>query len=197
MPEPIQSFDFSVLDWIQSNLRNDVLDFIVPRITFLGNAGLIWILLTLVCVGVKKWRKCGLTMAAALLTGLLVGNIILKLLAARDRPCWVSPPEVMLIAVPKDYSFPSCHTLSGFAASVTLLCYTRRAGIPAVILATMIALTRLYLYVHFPSDVLVGFVLGTTIALAAFLLMRRYLWEPMQARFPDLLVYALDEHSPA
>ena len=81
MPEPIQSFDFSVLDWIQSNLRNDVLDFIVPRITFLGNAGLIWILLTLVCVGVKKWRKCGLTMAAALLTGLLVGNIILKLLA--------------------------------------------------------------------------------------------------------------------
>ena len=197
MPEPIQSFDFSVLDWIQSNIRNDVLDFIVPRITFLGNAGLIWILLTLVCVAVKKWRKCGITMAAALLTGLLVGNIVLKLLAARDRPCWISPPEVMLIAVPKDYSFPSCHTLSGFAASVTLLCYTRRAGIPAVILATMIALTRLYLYVHFPSDVLVGFVLGTAIALAAFLLMRRYLWEPMQERFPDLLIYDLDEHSPA
>ena len=197
MPEPIQSLDFSILDWIQPHIRNNVLDFIVPRITFLGNAGLIWILLALTCIAVKKWRKCGLTMAAALLTGLLVGNVIIKLLAARDRPCWISPPEVMLIAVPKDYSFPSCHTLSGFAASVSMLCYSKRAGIPAVILASAIALTRLYLYVHFPSDVLVGFVLGTTIALTAFWLMRRYLWEPMQEHFPELFLSGPDGHSPA
>lgn len=196
MPEPIQSFDFSILDWIQEHIRNSVLDLIVPRITFLGNAGLIWIVLTLTCIAVRKWRKCGLTMAAALITGLLVGNVLLKLLAARDRPCWIAPPEVMLIAIPKDYSFPSCHTLSGFAASVSLLCYTRRAGIPAVILASLIALTRLYLYVHFPSDVLAGFLLGTGIALAMFFLMRRWLWDRMQERFPRLLTQDMTEHSP-
>ena len=189
MPEPIQSIDFSILDWIQSEIRNGPLDWIVPKITSLGNAGLIWIVLALTCVAVKKWRKCGLTMSAALLTGLLVGNVLIKLLAARDRPCWIAPPDVMLIAVPKDYSFPSCHTLSGFAASVSMLCYSRRAGIPAVILAAMIALSRLYLYVHFPSDVLVGFLLGTGIALTAFLLMRRYLWDRMEQRFPNLLLH--------
>ena len=189
MPEPIQSFDFSVLDWIQDNLRCGVLDFLVPKITALGNAGIIWIALALTCLAVKKWRKCGITMAAALITGLLVGNVCLKLLAARDRPCWITEPELMLIAVPKDYSFPSCHTLSSFAASVSLLCYTRRAGIPAVILASLIALTRLYLYVHFPSDVLAGCVLGTGIAIAAFLLTNRFLWDALRRKFPDLLLY--------
>jgi undecaprenyl-diphosphatase len=188
MPEPIQSFDFSVLNWIQDNIRCDVLDFIVPKITALGNAGVLWIVVTLLCVAVRKWRKCGITMAAALLTGLLVGNVCIKLLVARDRPCWIDPPELMLIAIPRDYSFPSCHTLSSFAASVSMLCYTKRAGIPLVVLAAMIALTRLYLYVHFPSDVLVGFMLGTGIAVAAFLLTKRYLWDALDKRFPELLV---------
>ena len=187
MPESIQTLDFSILDWIQEHFRCGTLDFIVPKITALGNAGVLWIILTLVCISVKEWRKCGITMASALLTGLLVGNVVIKLLAQRERPCWISPPELMLIAVPKDYSFPSCHTLSGFAASVSLLCYSRAAGIPAVILAVLIALTRLYLYVHFPSDVLVGFLLGTGIAAAAFLLTRRYLFDALQQKYPALL----------
>lgn len=186
MPEPIQSFDFSILDWIQLHMRNDLLDFLVPKVSALGNAGVIWIVLALTCIAVRKWRRCGLTMAAALIAGLLVGNMFLKLLVARDRPCWIVPPDSMLIAVPRDYSFPSCHTLSGFAASVSMLCFSRRAGIPAVLLAAFIALTRLYLYVHFPSDVLAGFVIGTMIALGAFALMRLYLLDRLESRFPAL-----------
>lgn len=187
MPEVIQRFDFLVLDWIQENIRNAALDQIVPKITMLGNAGVFWIVLTLLCIAVRRWRRCGITMAAALIAGLLVGNVMLKLLIARERPCWISPPELMLISVPKDYSFPSCHTLSSFGASVTLLHYTKRAGIPAVILAGLIALTRLYLYVHFPSDVLAGMLLGVGIAVTVCMLTDRYLWDVLERRFPKIL----------
>lgn len=187
MPEVIQNFDFSILNWIQEFVRNDALDRIVPYVTSLGNAGILWIVLALTCLAVRRWRRCGITMAAALIAGLLVGNLLLKLLIARERPCWISPPEVMLIPIPRDYSFPSCHTLSSFGASVTLLHYSKRAGIPAVIAAGIIALTRLYLYVHFPTDVLVGMLLGTGIAAAACILTDRYLWTVLDRRFPALL----------
>ena len=187
MPDLIQTQDFAILDWIQQYVRNAPLDWIVPKLTLLGNAGMIWIVLTLICLGVRKWRKCGITMAVSLLVGLFIGNLLLKLLVARDRPCWISPPEVMLIAVPRDYSFPSCHTLSGFAASLSLLHHQRMAGIAAVLLATGIALTRLYLYVHFPSDVLAGAILGISIALLVCTLTDRYLWERLNRKFPELL----------
>lgn len=187
MLESIQSFDFSILDWIQEHIRCDALDWIVPKITALGNAGIIWILLALTCLSVRRWRKCGISMATALILGLLIGNVAIKLLAARERPCWINPPEVMLIAIPKDYSFPSCHTLSSFAASVSLLRYHRKWGTLAVILAALIALTRLYLYVHFPSDVFVGLILGVSIALLACRMNNRYIWRFLWKTFPKLL----------
>ncbi len=189
MPEPIQTIDFSILDWIQEHICCDALDRIVPKLTVLGDKGIIWILLALVCLAVKKWRKCGISMAFALIVGLLIGNILLKLTIARDRPCWIAPPNVMLIPIPKDTSFPSCHSLSGFAAAVTLLLYHRYPGMIAVLLSTTIALTRLYLYVHFPSDVLVGTLLGIGIAIAVYFLTKKYLWSPMQKKFPALLIY--------
>ena len=172
----IQEFDFAILNWIQNHLQCAALDWIVPKITVLGNAGVFWIIAALVCLAVPKWRKCGVSMALALIMGLLVGNLFLKLLVARDRPCWIAPLDPMLIPIPKDYSFPSCHTLSGMAASVSLLHYYKKAGIAAVALAVTIALTRLYLYVHFPTDVLVGGLLGTLIAIAACAVNDRALW---------------------
>lgn len=190
MWESIQTTDFAILDWIQAHVRNPILDYLVPKITMLGNAGVLWIVLTLLCLAVRRWRRCGITMATALLAGLLIGNLTLKLLVARERPCWIAPPELMLIAVPKDFSFPSCHTLSSFAASVSLLHYSKRAGIPAVCLASLIALTRLYLYVHFPTDVLVGWFLGTAIAILTCVLTDRYLWSRLERRFPNLLAHA-------
>lgn len=176
----IQNLDFSILDWIQSHLRCGVLDWLLPKLTALGNFGVFWIAAALVCLEVKRFRKCGVAMANALIIGLLVGNITLKLLVARDRPCWISPLDTMLIATPKDYSFPSCHTLSGFAAAVPMLRYHRKWGIAAVTLAAVIALSRLYLYVHFPSDVLVGGILGIAIALFSCRLTDRYLWKRLR-----------------
>lgn len=102
-------------------------------------------------------------MLVGLLVGLLVGNICLKNLVARARPCWIDPGVPLLIGNPADYSFPSGHTLSSVIAATILYDTDKRFGIPAIILAVLIAFSRLYLYVHFPTDVLAAALLGVLI----------------------------------
>lgn len=164
----LQELDFSILYWIQEHLRCPPLDWLMPKLSLLGDLGAIWVLLTLGMLIQKRHRRCGLTLAAGLIAGLLAGNVLLKHLAARPRPCWLDPAVTMLISVPRDSSFPSCHSLSSFAAAVILLRYDRRVGVPALVLAALIAFSRLYLFVHFPSDVAAGILLGVLIGLAAW-----------------------------
>ena len=159
----LESLDFYILDLIQ-NLRCPFLDFIIPRVTALGNGGMIWILMSLIMCINKKYRKTGITVLAALLAGFIICNIIIKPLAARPRPCWIDTSVPILINVPSDYYFPSGHTLSSFIAAFVLLFSGNRFGYAAVVLAALIAFSRLYLYVHFPSDVLGGIFLAALIS---------------------------------
>lgn len=159
----LESLDFYILDLIQ-NLRCPFLDFLIPRVTALGNGGMIWILTSLIMCINKKYRKTGITVLAALLAGFIICNIIIKPLAARPRPCWIDTSVPILINVPSDYSFPSGHTLSSFIAAFVLLFSGNRFGYAAVVLAALIAFSRLYLYVHFPSDVLGGIFLAALIS---------------------------------
>lgn len=159
----LELLDFYILDLIQ-NLRCPFLDFLIPRVTALGNGGMIWILMSLIMCINKKYRKTGITVLAALLTGFIICNIIIKPLAARPRPCWIDTSVPILIDVPSDYSFPSGHTLSSFIAAFVLLFSGNRFGYAAVVLAALIAFSRLYLYVHFPSDVLGGIFLAALIS---------------------------------
>ena len=106
-------------------------------------------------------------MARALVFCLLVGNVALKNLIARPRPCWRHPEVPMLIAVPKDYSFPSGHTMSSFAAAVSMFLANRKWGAAALAGAALIAVSRMYFYVHYPTDVLVGLVIGVVLAFIA------------------------------
>ena len=117
----ITNIDFSILDFIQNHLRNGVLDWLMTKISMLGNAGVIWIVISIVLLSIKKYRKCGITLVIGLLLGLLIGNIILKPLVARPRPCWINSDIALLIASPKDFSFPSGHTLSSFIAAIISL----------------------------------------------------------------------------
>lgn len=157
-------FDFPILNFIQSNIRNDFLDQVVPFITALGNFGLIWILLAVVLIAIPKTRKTGIIMAVAMAAEALC-NLALKPVFARVRPCYVNTAVEMLIARPLDYSFPSGHAGASFAAAMTLFFRRKKDGnkiwIPAVVLAVLISLSRLYLYVHYPSDVIAGALLGT------------------------------------
>ena len=165
-------FDLPILGWIAQNLRCPALDTIFPVITHLGDAGAIWILLSAALLCIPKYRKVGLSMAMALLMGLLVCNLTLKPLVARMRPfdyqlLHFGKEIQLLIPAPTDFSFPSGHTNASFAAATALLLRNRKLGIPATVLAALIAFSRLYLYVHYPTDVLASIVLGAGVAFLA------------------------------
>ena len=157
------ALDWGILHWIQNTIACPFLDAVVPKLTMLGNAGIIWILAGVLLLCTKKYRRQGALVLMGLLAGLLVGNVALKHLVARSRPCWLDPSVQLLIATPTDYSFPSGHTLSSVIGATILTKTDRRFGYAAIPLAALIAFSRLYLYVHFPSDVLAAAVLGVLI----------------------------------
>lgn len=160
-----EHFDLPILDWIAETLRCGFLDFLMPLITVLGDAGIFWIAVAVVLLFIPKYRKIGLGMGAALIIGLLVCNVTLKPLIARPRPydyqlTHFGKTIELLVARPHDFSFPSGHTLASFEGATVLLIGNKKMGIPAMVLACLIAFSRMYLYVHYPTDVLVSVVLG-------------------------------------
>lgn len=163
----ITQIDFFILDFIRDNISNPILDIAAKAISFTGELGWIWILLIIIMLCMKKFRKAGIAMALAMVLGLIVGNGILKLFIGRTRPYDVNTAIEIIIAKPIDFSFPSGHTLSSFAAASALFSYHKRVGIIAIVYAGLMGLSRIYLYVHYPSDVLVGSLLGILLAFAA------------------------------
>lgn len=127
-------WEFIVLDWFQS-IQNPVLTKILGFVTMLGEAGWFWILLGVLLFISKKYRACGVALLAALLLDLVLANMILKPLVARQRPCWIRDTVELLVRVPGDYSFPSGHTMASFAAAGALYFTKRVWGYWAMVLA--------------------------------------------------------------
>lgn len=171
------SFDFPILDWIRANIACGFLDPIMKIITMFGDAGLFWIACSVVLLFFKKYRRTGLAMGLALLMGVIICNVTMKPLIARPRPYDLKAE--MGITIPlivermHDFSFPSGHTIASFEASVVLLMNDKRLGIPAVILAILIAFSRLYLYVHYPTDVIFSVIAGSLFAILANYLIKK------------------------
>lgn len=164
--------EFSILDFIQNQFRTPFGDFVMPLISKLGNGGIIWLVLSgLLCV-FPKYRKAGVTMLTALALDVLLCNVMLKPLVGRMRPFTVNTGMELLINAPKDFSFPSGHTAASFAAAFALLFVKNKLWIPSMILASLIAFSRLYLYVHYPTDVLAGILLGLIVGVAANVICR-------------------------
>ena len=159
--------EFEILYAI-NNLHNPVLDKIMIAITSLGNAGLIWIAIAVFLLFIRKTRKCGALMLVSMLLGLIIGNGVLKNLIARDRPCWIDTNIPLLIPNPLDYSFPSGHTLASFEAAVMIFLHNKKWGTISFVLAIIIAFSRMYLFVHFPTDILGGMILGTVTSIAVY-----------------------------
>jgi undecaprenyl-diphosphatase len=165
MIQYLLNLDGNILLWIQEFIRNPILTPIVVFITGLGNGGRIWILISLLLLIPKKTRKIGIMSIAALLGSLLINNLLLKNLVARTRPYEVIENLQLLVNPAHDYSFPSGHTGSSFASAMVLYQeLPKKYGVPAIILAVLIALSRLYVGIHYPSDVLVGAITGILIA---------------------------------
>ena len=159
-------FEFAFLDWLYQ-FRNPVMNTISIFFDYAGAHGEIWIAFTLLLLLFRRTRKAGFAMAVALVLYMAAGHFFLKPLFARPRPCDVNTAITILVKRPHGHSFPSGHTASAFAAAFALWLQNRKLGVPALVLAAFIAFTRLYLYVHFPTDVLGGAVLGIALGTAA------------------------------
>lgn len=169
------SLDGNILLWIQEHLRSELFTPLWTFITTSGNAGLIWIALTCFLLAFKKTRRVGAMCAVSLVLSLLFTNLLVKPLVARTRPYELIQGLVLLIEKPHDFSFPSGHSSAAFAAAwVMFRNLPKKIGIPAVIYASLMAFSRLYFAVHYPTDVLAGVIFGILYAQAAMWLMERF-----------------------
>ena len=165
MTGTLLNIDAGIILYLQEHLRNPILNSVMVGITKLGDGGTIWIAATLVLLFFKKTRKVGIISVAALLGTVLINNGCLKLLVQRLRPFYTFQEIQILVPTPREFSFPSGHTSSAFAAATVFYRkLPKEIGISAVVLAGLIGFSRIYVGVHYPTDVLVGAVLGTVVA---------------------------------
>lgn len=163
----LNSFDGGIMSFVQAHFHNAFTDRIFPFITYLGEAGCFWILLLTVMLFFKRARRCGVLGLCAMAMGLVLGEGLIKNLVCRPRPFADYPNFCeLLISPPSGFSFPSGHTCASFAAAVTIFLHYKKPGILALILASLIGFSRIFLFVHYPTDVLAGALLGIVSALA-------------------------------
>ena len=169
----INSIDFGIIDFIQNNFKCEFLDYIMAFFSYIGGGGAVWIVSSAIMLFFKKTRAMGVMSLCAMAIGYILGEVLLKNIICRPRPFIQNPDIVLNISPPSGYSFPSGHSSSSFAAAVIMLLRDKRFGIPALILAFLIAFSRLYNYVHFPSDVVCGTILGIICAVVVVVIFKK------------------------
>ena len=153
--------ELGILDWISFHLHSRFLDTVMPIITWLGDKGLLWIVLGLGILFFQKGKRdTGFRVLLALLLGLLICNLLLKNAVGRIRPFALNDAVQLLVPPPSDPSFPSGHTTAAFAAATVLICDHWKGRWIVLIVAILVAFSRLYLYVHFLTDVICGALIG-------------------------------------
>ncbi len=151
--------ELDFLDFLQ-RLHSPVLDEVMCFITKLGNAGMVWIACCAVLFAYPRTRKCSLAVGLALIFDAILCNGLLKPMFCRVRPCDVNA-VALLIPRPSDFSFPSGHTAASFAVVSALFFFgEQKLCLSSLVLASLIAFSRMYLYVHYPTDILGGILVG-------------------------------------
>lgn len=162
-----------ILDFIREYLTNPVFDAVFVFCTTIVEHGRVWILTALIMLFTKKYRKAGILLLIAISLTFVSSEIIIKNLVCRPRPFYSDPNINLIIPAPSGYSFPSSHSSVSFAAATVIFYFNKKFGLAAFVLATLTAFSRLYLYVHYPTDVLAGICLGVIIAVAVIVVFRR------------------------
>ena len=156
----LQRFDDSILLFVKYNMHGLIMDKVMILATYLGNGGIVWIIIAAILICNPKYRKVGFMALAALILSGILGDEILKNVVRRARPLDTISTMNILIPRPLSYSFPSGHTMSSFAVAGVLAKHFKKYAIEFISLASLIAFSRVYLYVHYPTDVLAGAILG-------------------------------------
>lgn len=192
----IVNIDAAIYTFVDG-IMNPVLDSIMTFITHLGDTpGIIWFVLGICLLIPKKTRKLGILLFAGLAISSIINNVVLKNLIERPRPyiLWDENPEVWmragytyewpdLIKKSESWSFPSGHTSTSIGAAFALLmgCFGKEnkkflaVGIPAFIISLLIGFSRIYVHVHYPTDVIAGAIVGLIGGLIAYLLVDKLL----------------------
>ena len=166
------SVDLLLLENI--NIKSAFLDSLMILITKLGNLGMIWIAIGVILIFFNKYRRCGLFMLISLLATFLIGEGLIKNIVCRPRPFIENNNIQLLIEAPLSYSFPSGHSASSFSAAWTIIKFNKVLGILSIALAALIAFSRIYLCVHYPSDVIAGMLLGIIVSQITYTILKKY-----------------------
>lgn len=169
----VYNADWAILNFIEEHMHSGVCDAIFKNITHLGDGGILWIIVAIALMLFRRTRYIGIAVAVSLALNSIICLGILKPAFARLRPFMLDSGIDLILHAPTDFSFPSGHTASSFSAAVTLLLYNRKYGVLSLIAAALIAFSRLYLMVHFPSDVIAGIALGALTGAAAFIVTQK------------------------
>ncbi len=175
MIDVVQNFDANALLYIQDFIRVSYLNAIMVFFSIIGNTGLLWIALGLVLLFPKRTRRGGFEMLMCLLVAYIINDLVIKELVCRARPYDTIEGLKILVKPLSSFSFPSGHSNSSFAAAMALTLAFGKKGAWAYIPAALIAASRCYVGVHYPSDVLTGMIVGTLISFAVFMLLKKYL----------------------
>ncbi len=180
--------DIAILEWIHANWhQSEVFNRIMKGITVLGNAGVMWIAIGVVMLFFKKTRRGGLVMLISLAIGFLLNDIVIKPLVARPRPFEENPTflvflEEIGLKAPSGYSFPSGHSFSSINCAVVLTYFFKKKGLPAVFLALVIAFSRAFVLVHYPTDILMGLIFGVCTAFSVIAVYRKIIEKKENAK---------------
>lgn len=178
--DPLLSFDLAVFSWIQT-IQNSILTPVMSVVSLLGTKGAIFFLLGFLLLFSRKWRKVGVAMLGALAITTVCNSVIIKELLARPRPFnldydwWQAVyryPD--FVSRPDSFSFPSGHTAAAFAAATVMFAKSRKGGLLLCIFAALMGFSRVYLEVHYCTDVLFGALFGVVYALIAIAIVRHY-----------------------
>ncbi|MBB5196969.1 phosphatase PAP2 family protein [Anaerocolumna cellulosilytica] len=173
MTELIRNLDEFLLMYVYENLHTPIVDRFMIFITNLGNSGIVWIVIAFLLLLFKKTRPIGIVLTLSLSLQFLLGERLLKPFFERPRPFLFYTDFEPFIRGPKSFSFPSGHTMSSFTATTVIFYYNKLAGIMSLLLAALIGFSRVYLFVHYPSDILGGMLLGFFTAMAVIAVFQR------------------------
>ncbi|HSN58665.1 MAG TPA: phosphatase PAP2 family protein [Clostridiaceae bacterium] len=174
MLSSLNGIEYSLLIQLHNAVSNRFLDAAMPYVSDLGNLGAVWIIFSVILLTNRKYRNIGIMCLAALLLTTVIGEGLLKNIIQRPRPFAQFASIQPLIPEPSSFSFPSGHTGSSFAAATVIARNLKKAAVPALALAAAVAFSRLYLMVHYPTDILGGIILGVACAICAEILVKKY-----------------------